>query len=91
MNREIYIILKSLTVNEEDYFDSVPSTWCDSAIDASELLTKTMKRLSEWYPDLKVLEHDRNRLHVRYHDEEGLIHDAVYRVQRCNKSDSFAW
>lgn len=91
MNREIYIILKSLTVNEEEGFDSVPSTWCDSAEDAAELLTKTLKRLSEWYPDLVVLGHEPDRLHVHYHDDDGQLNDMSYWVRKVTKFDRFAW
>ena len=91
MNSEIYIILKSLTVEDEGYYESVPSTWCDTAEDAAELLTKTLKRLQEWYPDIEVLAHDNNRLHVHYHDDEGQFHDAVYWIQTIRKFDGFAW
>lgn len=91
MNPEIYIILKSLTLNEEDYYDSVPSTWCDTAADATELLTKTLNRLKEWYPDIEVLAHEEGRLHVHYHDDEGQFHDASYWVESVRKSDTFAW
>lgn len=91
MDSEIYIILKSLTVEGENYYDSVPSTWCDTEADAAELLTKTQRRLKEWYPDLEVLAHESDRLHIHYHDDEGQLHDASYWVERVRKFDGFAW
>lgn len=91
MEKQIYIILKSLTVNEENYYESVPSTWCDNAEEASELLKKTAKRLEEWYPDLEVLALEDERLHVHYTDEEGQKHDASYWVREVTKFDLFAW
>ena len=91
MKETIYIILKSLTVNEEEYYESVPSTWCESAEDASELLKKTAKRFKEWYPDLKVLALEDERLHIHYTDEEGQKHEACYWVRESRKFDGFAW
>ena len=88
---QIYIILKSLTVDEEVCFESVPSTWCDSAEDASELLRKTEKRLREWYPDTTILGADERHLHVYYTDDEGKSHEACYWVEEIRRFDSFAW
>lgn len=87
----IYIILKSLTRDEAEYYDSLPSTWCDTAEDAAELLTKTLKQLKEWYPDLEVLGHKEYRLHVHYHDDDGQFNDATYWVREVRKFDRFAW
>lgn len=90
MNEKIYIILKSLNINKENYYDSVPSTWCTSAEDATELLTKTLKRFKEWYPDLEVLGHDANSLHIRYHDDDGQLNRAYYWVREVTKYDQVA-
>lgn len=89
--KTIHLILKSLCRGEEEYYDSVPSTWCNSAEDASELLINTLKRLKEWYPDLEVLGHDADRLHVHYHDDDGQFNDASYWVREVRKFDRFAW
>lgn len=88
---KIYIILKSLYRSEEEYYDSVPSTWCDTAEEATELLNKTLKRLKEWYPELEVLGHDSDRIHIHYYDYEGQFNDATYWVREVRKYDGFAW
>lgn len=87
----IYLILKSLCRGEEEYFHSAPSTWCDTAEEAAELLTKSLSRFKEWYPDLEVLGHDADRLHIQYHDGDGQFNDACYWVRRVRKFDGFAW
>lgn len=91
MEEKIYLILKSLTVNEESYFESAPSTWCDTAEDAAELLEKTAERFKEWYPDLKVLGHDEKHLYIRYTDDDGAVREANYWVRSVRKFDGFAW
>lgn len=89
--QDIYIILKSLTVNDESYFESAPSTWCDTAEDAAELLRKTAERFKEWYSDLEVLGLDDKHLYVRYTDDEGQVRESSYWVRHVSKFDAFAW
>lgn len=92
MNEQIYIIMRSLTVNGEDYYGDQPSTYALSAEDATELLNKTLGRLREWYSDLEVLGQDDNRLHVRYtNDETGEETEGSYWVVPIRKFNSFAW
>ena len=91
MNSEIYIILKSHTENEESFYESAPSTYCDTAEDASELLTKTLARLKEWYPDLRVIMHEEKSLYVRYTKEDGTVCESSWWVRHLTKFDSFAW
>ena len=92
MNEQIYIIMRSLTVNSEDYYGDQPSTYTLSAEDATELLNKTLGQLREWYSDLEVLGQDYNRLHVRYTDNEtGEETESSYWVVPIRKFDSFAW
>lgn len=91
MNSEIYIILKSHTENEESYYESAPSTYCDTAEDAAELLTKTLVRLKEWYPDLRVIMHDERNLYVYYTKEDGTACESSWWVRHLAKFDTFAW
>lgn len=91
MSEQIYIITKSLTVNEEEYYHNLPSTYANDAESAAILLKKTLKRLQEWNPDLEVLGQGDLRLHVRYTDGEGCVNDASYWAVAITKCDSFAW
>lgn len=92
MNEQIYIIMKNLTVNGEDFYGDQPSTYALSAEEATELLNKTLGRLREWYSDLEVLGRGEDRLHVRYTNEEtGEETEKSYWVVSILKSDSFAW
>lgn len=92
MNEQIYIIMRSLTVNGEDYYGDQPSTYALSPEDATELLNKTLGRLREWYSDLEVLGQGEDRLHVRYtNDETGEETESSYWVVPIRKFDGFAW
>lgn len=92
MNEQIYIIMRSLTVNGEDYYGDQPSTYALSPEDATELLNKTLGRLREWYSDLEVLGQGKDRLHVRYSDlETGEETEGSYWVVPIRKFDGFAW
>lgn len=91
MNTDICIILKSHAENGESFYESAPSTWCDTKEDAAELLTKTLNRLQEWYPDLRVILHNPTSLYVCYTKEDGTACESSYWVRRIDKYDSFAW
>lgn len=92
MNEQIYIIMKNLTVNGEDYYGDQPSTYALSAEEATELLNKTLEQLREWHSDLEVLGRGEDRLYVRYTDEEtGEETEKYYWVVSIRKFDTFAW
>lgn len=86
----IYIIMKSLSVNGEDYYGDQPSTWCDSPEDATAVLEGTLKRWSEWYSDIVVLGQDDTHLHVRY-TSGGAVEEICCWVRPIRRFKSFAW
>ena len=79
--KPIYVIQKSLEENHRAVYSNFPSSYAVTEEGANEILRDSLPLFERVYPDLKVLGHDKNRLHITYTDlDTGAHMRAIFSV-----------
>jgi hypothetical protein len=86
----IYLITKTHEESGEAVFENIPSTYAANEEDAREILTRTIARIMEWYPDARVTIDDNISTDVRYTNSDGVTCEDIFAIRRVAKFD-FAW
>ena len=83
---EIYLLTTNYEANDVPQYENFPSTFALTMDEAKSILADTLEFSKLTHPDLKVLGHDEQHLHIQYTTEEdGVLHDKVIWVHRVRR------